>query len=114
MSKTEFVLKDLTGISSFSSNIFVHYPVKHVQCSVNYAHDNTEVGVSAIRCQAISTSSNGIINIFQDSSTVSSVDFYYESPRMFNGVMTFDILTDALALDATRNGKLVIILTFYQ
>lgn len=112
--QTEFILQDLTGISSFTKNIFVKYPVRKIDCTVNYAHDNTEDGVSAVRCSALSTSSNGIINVFQDVSSVSAtIPFQFESPRMFNGAFTFDILTDTLALDATRNGKLVIVLTFY-
>lgn len=113
--QTEFILQDLTGISSFSKNLFIKYPVKKVEVTINYAHDNTEDGVSAVRCSALSTSSNGIINVFQDISSVSAtIPFIFESPRMFNGSFTFDILTDALALDATRNGKLVIILVFHQ
>lgn len=114
MSKTEFILQDLTGISSFSKNIYINFPVRKLDCTINYAHDNTEDGVSAVRCQQLSTSSNGIINVFQDVSSVSAtIPFQFETPRMFNGAFTFEILTDTLALDATRNGKLVIILSFY-
>ena len=110
-----FIRRDLgtLGTSSFSENINVPFIPRQMKAIIKYLEDETELGLSMIRCtQLIRKDPEPILGVFCDSFAGVLPERTFTLGYPINGNFTFEILSITNLLTSSRTGDIIICLEF--